>query len=97
MYNSQSGPVSVIRDLRFDEAHQYGKKYLKPQDFADDKWYKEDDELFADPTDILVDDEPIFELTSIRHKGFETNPHSKESRGSSALSDITDSVGDEEK
>ncbi len=29
------------------------KKNLKSQDFADEEWYKEDDELIANPTDIL--------------------------------------------
>ncbi len=82
--------------LHFDKAHCYNEKFLKPQDFADDKWHKKDDELFADPTDILDTDELIFELNSIHHKGFGINPYSKESRSSSPLSDIPDSVGDEE-
>ncbi len=73
VYDPQSGRVSVTRDLHFDEAHCYDKKDLKPQDFADDKWHKEDDELFADPIDILDADESILELNSIPHKGFETN------------------------
>ena len=41
-------------------------------------------------------DEPILELNSITHKGFETNPYSEESCASSPLSDIPDSVGDKE-
>ena len=96
VYDPQSGRVSVTRDLHFDEAHRYDKKDLKPQDFADDEWHKEDDELFADPTDILDADEPILELNSIPHKGFETNPYFEESRASSTLSDIPDSLKDEE-
>ncbi len=76
VYDPQRGRVSVTRDLHFDEAHRYDKKDLKLQDFAYDKWHKEDDELFADPTDILDVDEPILELNSIPHKGFETNPYS---------------------
>ncbi len=89
MYDPQSGRVSITRDLHFGEAHSYDKKDLKPQDFPDDEWHKEDDELFADPTDILDADEPIFELNSIPHKGFETNPYSEESRTSSPISDIS--------
>ncbi len=83
MYDPQSGRVFVTRILHFDEGHPYDKKDLKPQDFADDEWNKEDDELFADPTDILDADEPILELNSILHKGFETNPYSEESHASS--------------
>ncbi len=90
VYDPQSGRVSVTRDLHFDEAHHYDKKDLKPQDFADDEWNKEDDELFADPTDILDADKPILELNSIPHKGFETYPYTEESRASSPLSDISD-------
>ncbi len=41
-------------------------------------------------------DEPILELNSIPHKGFETNTYSEESRASSPLSDIPDSEGDGE-
>ncbi len=96
MYDPQSGRVSVTRDLHFDEAYRYDKKDLKPQDFTDDEWHKEDDELFADPTDIVDADEPILELNSIPHKELETNPYSEESCTSSPLSDIPDSVGDEE-
>ncbi len=96
MYDPQSGRISVTRNLHFDEANCYDKKDLRPQDFAVDEWNKEDDELFADSTDILDADEPILELNSIPHKGFETNPYSEESRVSSPLSDIPDSVRDEE-
>ncbi len=94
MYNPQSGRVSVTKNLHFDEAHRYYEKDPKAQDVADEEWYKKDDELFADLTDILDADEPIFELNSIPHKGFETNPYREESRASSTLSDISDSVRD---
>ncbi len=40
--------------------------------------------------------EPILELNSISHKGFKKNPYSEESYSSSPLSDIPDSLGDEE-
>ena len=72
------------------------KKDLKPQDFADDEWHKEDDKLFADPTDILDANESNLELNSILHKGFETNLQSEELYASSLFSDIPGSVGDEE-
>ncbi len=94
MYDPQSGWVSITTNLYFDRVHRYEKKDLKPEDFADDEWNKEDDELFADPTDIFDADEPILELNSIPHKGSETNFYSQESRSSSQLSDISDSGGD---
>ena len=53
VYNPQSGRVSITRDVHFDKAHHYDKKNLMPEDFADDEWKNSDDELFADPTDIL--------------------------------------------
>lgn len=62
LYDPHSGRVTVTRDLHFDEAHRYDKKDLKPQDFSDDEWHKEDDELFADPTDIWDASEPNLEL-----------------------------------
>ncbi len=63
----------------------------------DDKWNKKDQELFADSIDKLYADQPIPELNSIPHKRFETNSYSEESRESSPLLDIPDSMGDEEK
>ncbi len=77
VYDPQSGRVSVTRDLHFDEVHCYDKKDLKPQDFADDEWQKEDDELFAGLTHILDADELILKLNSIPHQGFETYPYVK--------------------
>ena len=96
VYDPHSGRVSVTRDVHFDEAHRYDKKDLKPQDFADDEWHKEDDELFADPTDIIDASEPFSEFSTIPQRSSETNPYFDNSRNSSPLSDIPDSVGDEE-
>ena len=96
VYDPHSGRVSVTRDVHFHEAHLYDKKDLKPQEFADDEWHKEDDELFADPTDIQDTSEPTPEWHTIPRKSSQTHPYSDESRGSSPLSDIPDSVGDEE-
>ena len=71
----------------------YDKKDLKPQEFADDEWHREDDELFADPMDAS---EPVPELNTIPQNNYGTHPYSDESRTSSLLSDIPYSVGDEE-
>ncbi len=59
VYDPQSGQISITRDVHFNEAHRYDRKDLKPQAFADDKWQKEDNELFADPIDILATSKPI--------------------------------------
>ncbi len=48
-------------------------------------------------SDILDTDELILELNSIPHKDFETNLYFEDSRLSSPLSDILDSLEDEEK
>ena len=96
VYDPHSGRVSVTRDAHFDEAHLYDRKDLKPQEFADDEWHKKDDELFADPTDILDASEPTPEWHTIPRKSSQTYPYSDESRSSSPLSDIPDPVGDQE-
>lgn len=67
VYDPQSGRVSVTQDVHFDEAHCYDRKDLIPEDFADDEWHEIDNELFADPSDILdantdADDESTSEL-----------------------------------
>ncbi|MCJ1343422.1 hypothetical protein MMC31_001615, partial [Peltigera leucophlebia] len=57
--------------------------------------HKEDDELFADHTDILDASESVPQLDIIR-KSYVTYPYFDESYASSPLSDIPDSVRDEE-
>ena len=89
------GRVSITRDLHADKGHCYYKRELKPKDFAEDEWHKEDDELVADPKDILNADESILQLNGILHEGFETNLYSEESHASSPLLDIPDSGLDE--
>ena len=79
--------------MHFDEAHHYDKKDLKLQEFADDEWQKGDNELFADPTDILDASKPTPEFNTILNK---TYSYSDDLRGSSPLSDISDLAGDEE-
>lgn len=68
VYDPQSGRVSVTRDVHFDEAHRYDRKDLMPEDFANNEWHETDDELFADPSDILdantnTDNESTSELS----------------------------------
>ena len=79
--------------MHFDEVHHYHKKDLKSQEFVDDEWQKEDNKLFADPTDVMDASEPTFKFNIILCK---TYPYSDELHGSSSLSDISDLVGDEE-
>ena len=62
----------------------------------DDEWHREDNELFADPTDILEANEPTSDSYTITQKSPETYLYSDESHQSSPLSDIPDSVGDNE-
>lgn len=94
VYNFQYCWVFVTRDVHFDEAHCYDQEHLKLQNFADNQWYKKDDEPFADVTDILDTSIPIPELNTILHKSFFSYPDKL--FGSSPFSDIRDLVGDEE-
>ncbi len=96
MYDLRSDWFVVTKDFHFDEAHCYYKGELKSQNFADNEWSKDDDELFADLTDIIDANEPILELNSISDKAFEKNLYYEESRLSSLLSDIPDLLGHEE-
>lgn len=48
--------------MHFDKAHNYDKNDLKPQDFADHKWYKKDDKLFTNPIDIIDTSKPFLSL-----------------------------------
>ena len=61
VYDPHRDRVFVTRDAYFDEAHFYDRKDLKSQEFADDEWYKKDDKLFADPTNILDTSKPTLE------------------------------------
>ena len=79
--------------MYFDEVHYYDKKDLKSQKFGDDEWQKEDDELFADLTDIIDASEPTFKFNIILCK---TYPYFDKLYGSSSFSDISDLVRDEE-
>ena len=94
IYKPHSGQVSVIRDVHFDEIHRYDKKNLKPQKFVNNEWHKEDDELFANPIDLLDASKPIPQLDTIFQKSYETHLYYNELQLSSPLSDISDSVGD---
>ena len=96
MYDLRSDWFVVTKDFHFDKAHCYYKGELKSQNFADNEWSKDDDELFADLTDIIDANEPILELNSISDKAFEKNLYYEESRLSSLLSDIPDLLGHEE-
>ena len=88
VYDLQSGRVFITRDMHFDAIHHYDRKDLKPQDFANDKWHKEDNELFADPINIFDVSKPISPLVTTR-KIYETYPYSDELRISSLFSDIS--------
>lgn len=48
--------------MHFDEIYHYDRKDLKAQNFANDEWHKEENELYADPIDILDVSEPIPQL-----------------------------------
>ena len=63
---------------------------MKYQKFADDKWQKENDELFTDLMNILDVSKPTPEFNTILHKIY---PYFDESRDSSPLLDILDPVG----
>lgn len=69
---------------------------MKSEEFAGDNWQKNDDELFADPTDIMDSSKPNPESYIIPRKSSKTYPYSDKSHGSSPLSNIPDPVGDEE-
>ena len=64
---------------------------MNPQEFADDRWQKEDNELFADPTDMLDTSESTPEFNTIPGK---TYPYFDELYDSSPLSNIADPLGD---
>lgn len=65
--------------MHFDKTHCYDKKELQPQKFAENEVYKQDNELFADFTNILDISEPVPQLDDIFQKSFETHPFSNES------------------
>lgn len=80
--------------MYFDDAHHYNKKNLKPQDFTNNEYHKEDNEFFADSTDILDASKLISEFNTILHKSSYSYPN--KSRDLSSLSKISDLVGDKE-
>ena len=96
VYDPHNGQVSITRDVHFDKTHHYDSQDLKSQEFVDDEWYKKDDKLFVDPTDILDASKSILVFNIIPYKNNMTYPYPDESRGSSPLSDIPDLVGDKE-
>ena len=65
---------------------------MKPQEFTDDEWQKEDNELFTDLTEILDASKPTPEFNTISCK---TYPYSDESRDSSPVWNIPDLVENE--
>lgn len=91
-----SSRVSITKNMYFDKAHFYDKKNLKFQEFADDKWYKEDDKLFVNPTDIWDASKPSPEWHTIAYKNLQICPYFDKSCGLSPISDISNSVGDQE-
>ncbi len=80
--------------MYFDETHCYDRKYLKPEEFAVDKWHEEDDKLFADFTNIVDASESAPEFNTIPCKSNKIYFYSDKSCGLSWLSDISDRVGD---
>lgn len=94
VYNLQSSQVSVPKDMYFDKAYRYNRKYLKPGEFADDAQHIEDDKLFADLTDILDASKSVSEFNTIPCKSNKTYPYPNKSCGLSPLTDILDLVGD---
>ena len=96
VYDPYSGRVSITRNVHFDEVHYYDKKDIKPKEFADDEWHKEDDELFANLRNILDTSKAIPDFNIILCKSFETYPYSNESRSLSSFLDIPYPVEDKE-
>ena len=82
--------------MYFDQAYHYDKKNLKLADFADNKWHKKDDKLFADPTNIIDASKSFFKLSTIPQRSSETNPYFDNLYNSSLFSNIPDLVGDKE-
>lgn len=80
--------------MHFDEAYYYNRKYLKLQDFADNRWHKEDNKLFANSTDILDTSKPISQLNTTQ-KIYKTYPYSNRFCILLFLSNIPDFVKDE--
>ena len=78
--------------MYFDEAHRYDKKDLKSQEFANNMWYKKDNKLFADLTNILGISKPTLEYNIISHK---TYLYFDKLYSLSLFLEIPDSAGDE--
>lgn len=43
----------MIKNIYFDKTYCYNRKNLKPKDFANDEWYKNNNQLFVNLFDIL--------------------------------------------
>ena len=65
IYDPCIGQVFVTRDVHFDKTHRDDEKDLKSWEFANDEWQKEDDELFADPMNILDASESTHQFNTI--------------------------------
>lgn len=68
--------------MHFDETHYYDKNNLKPQKFADDKWHQENDEFFANFTNILDTSNSISKFNTILWKSSKTYLYSNQFHGS---------------
>lgn len=82
--------------MHFDKTNYYDRKDLKSKEFANDEWQKYDDKLFANPTNIIDANKPIFKFQIIPCKSSKTYHYSNESRSLSPLLDILDPLVDEE-
>lgn len=95
IYDLHSGRIFVKRDVYFDEAHCYDKgDHLNPKNFADNGWHKIDDELCADPINIINISKPVPEFTTIFQKSPKICPYFDELRSSLSFSEVPNSVGD---
>lgn len=76
--------------MQFDETHYYDNKGLDSQHFANNEQYEENNELFADLTDIMNTSKSTPKFSIIFHKSFGTYLYFKKSCSLSFLSDISD-------
>lgn len=91
-----SSYISLIKDVDFDKTHYYNEKKWKYQKFANDNWYKKNDELFVDFFDILDINKLISNLNTIFHSNFKEQLFFNELFSLSHFSDILDSIKDKE-
>lgn len=85
-----------MRDVHYDEVYLYDRKDYKTQEFVNDEWHKEDNELFIDLTDIINASKPFSEFNTIPHKSSKNYLYFDESQScdSTPFSDIVDLIGD---